>query len=350
MSATPPPPPPLSRPPAASHSPVQSRLLARFPALQRLHVLHPSVPLPTLVVSFGVLHELTAILPVVGLFYGLRSVGGGQAVVDRMIAAERAVAGADARTVEGWLEEGERKAERVGRRYGLFGFPKTAKEGDGQGAEGLRATAGDLALPTTTTHATGSLPLSGKDLAGDVANAVAAYMLTKVRSELLASEPLSARRQSLTPLCTRSRCLALLRPSFLLGSPLLSISHRPLPRPFSYLSAGSGRPTSDGGHERLVAVSQPGWAGNLRCLLRTALALAGQLACARTALLVSCRAHLFIHRLCAELTYVLFFALAVWPCVQLPPVHSCLCVCQPVACDVSPCSARAHHLLQGSGV
>jgi hypothetical protein len=311
MSATPPPPPPLSRPPAASHSPVQSRLLARFPALQRLHVLHPSVPLPTLVVSFGVLHELTAILPVVGLFYGLRSVGGGQAVVDRMIAAERAVAGADARTVEGWLEEGERKAERVGRRYGLFGFPKTAKGGNGQGAEGLRATAGDLALPTTTTHATGSLPLSGKDLAGDVANAVAAYMLTKVRSELLASEPLSARRQSLTPLCTRSRCLALLRPSFLLGSPLPSISHRPLPRPFSYLSASSGRPTSDGGHERLVAVSQPGWAGNLRCLPRTALALAGQLACARTALLVSCRAHLFIRRLCAELTYVLFFALAV---------------------------------------
>ena len=206
MSATPPPSPsPLSRPAvASSSSPIQSKLLARFPALQRLHVLHPSVPLPTLVVSFGVLHELTAILPVVGLFYGLRSVGGGQAVVDRMIAAERAVGGAEARTVERWLEEGERKAERVGRRYGFFGFPKTVK-GAGQGQEGLLATAGDVAASTTTTttttQAVGALPVSSKDLAGDVANAVAAYMLTKVRPCFLVRCHFRCVRLFLTRLC-----------------------------------------------------------------------------------------------------------------------------------------------------
>lgn len=194
MPATPPP-SPLSGTSAkhSSSSPVQSRLLNRFPALQRLHVLHPSVPLPTLVVSFGLLHEITAILPVVGLFYGLRSVGGGQAVVDRMIAAERAVGGAEARTVERWLEEGERKVERVGRRYGFFGFPKTVK-GSEPGPGAVLATAGEVTVSTTTPTPKSdvALPISGKDFAGDVANAVAAYMLTKVRPNCGGDERVNA--------------------------------------------------------------------------------------------------------------------------------------------------------------
>lgn len=157
-------------------SPTQSRLLARFPALHRLHLLNPSVPLPTLALSFGLLHELTAVVPVVGLFYAFRQFGGGRAVVDQMAALEHTVAGAESRVVEGWLDEGERKIERVGRRYGLLGFPKTVKgaaaAGGGQETAAARAD-NDRRLV--------GRPLTGKDLAGDVANAVGAYMVVKVR-------------------------------------------------------------------------------------------------------------------------------------------------------------------------
>ena len=92
-------------------------------------------PLPSLVLSFAVLHELTAIVPVVGFFFGARALGVGEGVVRALapppgvdaeaagVAAHIRDSWAGARMRE-WMVEGEVRAERVGRRYGLFGFEK----------------------------------------------------------------------------------------------------------------------------------------------------------------------------------------------------------------------------------
>ncbi|KAL7412734.1 hypothetical protein BDY24DRAFT_409823 [Mrakia frigida] len=186
MSSSPPRPPP---PP----SPFQTRLLTRFPPLGRLHLLAPSIPLPSLVLSFAILHELTAFLPVIGIFFGLREIDGGRSVVQGMIDLEGRVRGrtraqppdgsggggiVEKGWVEGWLQEGERKVEWVGGRYGVLGFEKKEKakgkerevedelvRAGGAGGESIKATtsAGDL----------------GKGVAGDVANALGAYMIVK---------------------------------------------------------------------------------------------------------------------------------------------------------------------------
>ena len=83
--------------------------------------------------------------------------------------------------VEGWLEEGERKVEWVGGRYGILGFEKKDVKGV------LRASSSSELVQTTTP--TGDL---GKGVAGDVANALGAYMIVKVSrslSSLLVSSP-----------------------------------------------------------------------------------------------------------------------------------------------------------------
>ncbi|THV05143.1 hypothetical protein K435DRAFT_826626 [Dendrothele bispora CBS 962.96] len=116
-------------------------------------------PLPSLILSFGILHELTAIVPLVGIFYGARTLGIGERVITAVIQQEPT--SEDGSTVRwmkqqfrAWVEEGEGKVERVGRRYGLFGFEKGA---EGAAPESFR---------------------TGR-IAGDVANAVVAYGATK---------------------------------------------------------------------------------------------------------------------------------------------------------------------------
>ncbi|KAG1839697.1 hypothetical protein C8R48DRAFT_751391 [Suillus tomentosus] len=85
-------------------------------------------PLPSLIISFAILHELTAIVPI---WYWLNT------------------------RLRSWVDEGEQWACRVGRRYGIFGFEK-----------------GKVVDQTQTSE------LPGK-LAGDVANAVLAYGTVK---------------------------------------------------------------------------------------------------------------------------------------------------------------------------
>lgn len=119
-------------------------------------------PLPSLIFSFAVLHELTAVVPLVGIFYTARGLQVGERVVNQFARSD----GPDAGSRTGWLnsqisqwvDEGEQWASRVGRRYGVFGFEK-----------GVPADHDD-------NHR-----LPGR-LAGDVANAVLAYGATKVRS------------------------------------------------------------------------------------------------------------------------------------------------------------------------
>ena len=126
-------------------------------------------PLPSLIISFAVLHEITAIIPLAGIFFGAKYFGIGE----RLVEFVRVETHTDAtpsnqpsttewaqRKVGTWIDEGEVWAEKVGRKYGLFGYPKTLKGVKFEQIEGERE----------------------RGVAGDVANAVFAYTATKVRS------------------------------------------------------------------------------------------------------------------------------------------------------------------------
>lgn len=112
--------------------------------------------LPSLVLSFGILHEVTAIAPLFGVFYTVRYFGLGEQVVETLSTSESTSwVSEKART---YMTEGERRVERVGRRYGIFGYEKRDPEAPKESAE--------------------SGPPSG--LAGNIANMALAYAVTKV--------------------------------------------------------------------------------------------------------------------------------------------------------------------------
>lgn len=119
--------------------------------------------LPSLVVSFAVLHELTAMVPLVGFFFGARALGVGERVV-QAVASDDTPGGWAKEKCREWVDEGGLWAQRVGRRYGVFGYEKRVRGDDGQAQEP-------------------SSDLSAR-LAGDAANAILAYGLTKVRRDL----------------------------------------------------------------------------------------------------------------------------------------------------------------------
>ncbi|KAJ7772106.1 hypothetical protein DFH07DRAFT_803732 [Mycena maculata] len=111
-------------------------------------------PLSSLVVSFGILHEATALVPLVAVFYAARAAGLGE----RVVAALPPPSQQDVwpvTTMRVWVADGEAWAARVGRRYGMFGFPKGGKE------------------------ESESEPRTGQIAAGAVADAVVAYAVTK---------------------------------------------------------------------------------------------------------------------------------------------------------------------------
>ena len=124
-------------------------------ALQQIAV-RTGAPLPSLIASFAILHEATAIIPFVGIFFISRSLGVGDTALqyvktDRSADPDTLTGGALIKLQE-WTVEGEQWVARVGSRYGLWGFEKGVK-----GQE-------------VPSH-----------LVGDVANAVLAYGVTKVR-------------------------------------------------------------------------------------------------------------------------------------------------------------------------
>ncbi|TFK74588.1 hypothetical protein BDN72DRAFT_759654 [Pluteus cervinus] len=127
-------------------------------------------PLPSLIVSFGILHEITAIAPLVGIFYAARAFGLGERIITTITPTQRtrdATGEVDGTLpwyqdkLKGWVEEGEGWAYRVGRRYGIFGYEKRAP--------GEPSTALSDMEPGVLS----------KRVAGDVANAVVAYAATK---------------------------------------------------------------------------------------------------------------------------------------------------------------------------
>ncbi|PPQ63024.1 hypothetical protein CVT24_005970 [Panaeolus cyanescens] len=125
-------------------------------------------PLPSLILSFGILHEITAIVPLVGVFYGARTLGIGERIVTSVIDNQQGVlnhSGDDNVSVSWakqkmrtWVEEGDQWAIRIGRRYGIFGYEKR-EPGTKDSVEEMTRVSGHLA--------------------GDVANAVVAYGVTK---------------------------------------------------------------------------------------------------------------------------------------------------------------------------
>ena len=117
-------------------------------------------PLPSLLLSFGVLHEITALVPLVGVFYGARTLGIGEVVIDRIVTSNNEDDWFKG-ILRRWIEEGDKWASRVGQRYGVFGFEKLS--------------------PDSARNGACQSPVSGR-IAGDVANAIVAYGVTKVNA------------------------------------------------------------------------------------------------------------------------------------------------------------------------
>ena len=126
-------------------------------------------PLPSLILSFGILHELTAVVPLVGVFYGSRTLGVGERIVSAIIEDkmqdstndyhEKNALSWGKQKLKSWVEQGDRWAIRVGRRYGIFGYEKR-----------MHGTVDDIEeMAGVSGH-----------IAGDVANAILAYGATKV--------------------------------------------------------------------------------------------------------------------------------------------------------------------------
>ncbi|CCM02982.1 uncharacterized protein FIBRA_05097 [Fibroporia radiculosa] len=130
-------------------------------------------PLPSLVFSFAILHELTAIIPLGGFFFAARAFNVGDRITRNFPArTSEGAAAPDAKNssvanapTSGWMaaksrewwQEGQTWAERVGRRYGFFGLEKRNGR-DSNSSESI---------------------WSSEQVAGDVVNAVVAYCLTK---------------------------------------------------------------------------------------------------------------------------------------------------------------------------
>ncbi|KAF4620780.1 hypothetical protein D9613_000859 [Agrocybe pediades] len=150
----------------------QGRFAAYRSSLTKISA-RTGAPLPSLVLSFGILHELTAVVPLVGFFYGARALGVGERVISMITDDDKLGTQSDDGSVASkgsgqmswarqkmktWVEEGDRWAIRIGRRYGVFGYEKREP--------GVKDNVEEMA------HVSGHL-------AGDVANAVLAYGMTK---------------------------------------------------------------------------------------------------------------------------------------------------------------------------
>ncbi|KZP00874.1 hypothetical protein CALVIDRAFT_595040 [Calocera viscosa TUFC12733] len=133
-------------------------------ALRRLSQ-RTGTPLPSLIVSFGIVHEVTALAPLFGFFFASRWLGIGQTTVDWAARNE----GWEGEMVRGWMREGGEMAERVGGRYGWFGYEKMDKAGRDRLKE-------DQKKRRETGQEAEQL---GAWIAGDVANFVVAYGLNK---------------------------------------------------------------------------------------------------------------------------------------------------------------------------
>ncbi|PWN37673.1 seryl-tRNA synthetase [Meira miltonrushii] len=122
----------------------------------------------SMVVSFMILHELTAILPLIAIFYILCALGTGASVMQWLLDASDKQSGQESGMMTGmraslrdYIQEGMQRAERYGRKKGWFGFEK------GSQVQDVEVDAQIKASP------------NAEAIAGTFANAVAAYAITK---------------------------------------------------------------------------------------------------------------------------------------------------------------------------
>jgi len=162
-------PTPPSSPPrdhAIPPLPSPSRFRASLPRLGAI-ASRTGVPLPSLALSFLVLHELTALVPLIAFFFIFQALGAGAGIVAWVASLSNGrkdeEGWRDWRGLVGrWYEEGQKRVERVGRRYLILGYDKASKmEEGGKMLEMRSATAAEK-----------------------VADAIAAYVVVKVCSEV----------------------------------------------------------------------------------------------------------------------------------------------------------------------
>lgn len=135
------------------------------------------VPLSSLAVSFMILHELTAVLPVIGFYFLFSSLGTGLGIIQWLnrttdtggdaIGLEGAEPTGWRGWVKGWYDEGEAKIGKVGKRYGLW---QDEESESGSGSK------------VVTT--------SGQRAGEGVANAISAYVVVKVSGSILLTDDL----------------------------------------------------------------------------------------------------------------------------------------------------------------
>ncbi|KAI0684849.1 hypothetical protein BC835DRAFT_1291987 [Cytidiella melzeri] len=149
-------------PPGAPSS--RSRFAPYRQALQAISARTGS-PLPSLILSFGIMHEITAIVPLVAIFFASRNLGVGERIVSTASAAvSDGEDNALKQRARRWMSEGAVKAETIGRKYGIFGFER-------------RTPGTELyPIPNAQSVVERQSPL----VVGDVANVIVAYGLTKV--------------------------------------------------------------------------------------------------------------------------------------------------------------------------
>ncbi|WVW78892.1 hypothetical protein I302_100855 [Kwoniella bestiolae CBS 10118] len=141
-------------PPGPSHQDQAQAITSKSPLIQRyapsLHTLsqRTGVPLPSLVLSFMVLHELTAILPIFLIYWVFSTLGVGLGLVRWIMdvgegestSTSTSTSSSDMngeviggegdvvkKWIRGWYEEGEGRVAKIGRRYGVFGYDKVDK-------------------------------------------------------------------------------------------------------------------------------------------------------------------------------------------------------------------------------
>ncbi|WVQ68829.1 uncharacterized protein L199_007038 [Kwoniella botswanensis] len=161
--------------PVSSKSPLIQRYA---PSLHNLSV-KTGVPLPSMILSFMVLHEITAILPIFLIYWLFSTLGVGLGMVGWIMDVGHQEGSTQAHIQEGeegedesvvrrwirdWYVEGENRIGKIGKRYGIFGYEKGVKDSK----EGEEYTDGVLVQSG-----------AGSGAATKVADAIAAYVVVK---------------------------------------------------------------------------------------------------------------------------------------------------------------------------
>ncbi|WVO15660.1 hypothetical protein L204_103320 [Cryptococcus depauperatus] len=193
-SAKSPTPAPVSSSPKAT----RNSLVQRYaPALDRLSQ-RSGVPLHSIALSVLILHEITAFLPLIGFYYLFASMGAGAGLVAWIseLGSQQTTKQKSEESqaewklwVKDWYDEGTKRVDRMGKKYGILGYEK--QETYEHGSSGN--TAETLMVKSSSVNA-----------AEKVANAIAAYVLVKALLPLrigisIAGAPVFA-RYTLMPL------------------------------------------------------------------------------------------------------------------------------------------------------